>query len=99
MSGERPFDDARWPDEEGFADCFMCGKKIDPLDKNRCKYTINHLGCEPLPAHGNCLFDQRIEVVQTSFIQAINTMTDEQARRMCRLARMAPTPAPAIVGR
>lgn len=93
MSGERPFDDARWPDEEGFADCFMCGKKIDPLDPRRCSYTINHLGCEPLPAHGDCLFGGNVLRIQTAFMTAINTMTDLNARRLREQARVvAPSP-------
>lgn len=91
MSGERPFDDGRWPDEEGYADCFMCGKKIDPRDPSRCSYSINAAACEPLPAHRLCLQD--IFRVQVAFIQAINTMTDEQARRMRAAARcIAPSP-------
>ena len=31
MAGARAFDDARWPDEEGLGDCFLCGKPIDPV--------------------------------------------------------------------
>jgi hypothetical protein len=92
MSGERPFDDARWPDEEGFADCFMCGKKIDPKDPRRGSYTINHLGCEPLPAHLDCLSTNVLRV-QVAFMAAINTMTDENVKRLRRLAQVeAPSP-------
>lgn len=96
MSGERPFDDARWPDEEGFADCFMCGKKIDPRDPRRCTYSINAAACEPLPAHGDCLFGQDIFRVQVAFMTAINAMTDFQAQKMREAARcVAPSPGSA----
>ena len=39
MAGDRPFDDDRFPDQEGFACCFLCGRPVDPRDKQRGSYT------------------------------------------------------------
>lgn len=89
MSGERPFDDDRWPDEEGFACCFMCGRKVDPRDPKRGSYTMNARACDGLPAHLDCLFGQDIMRVQVAFMQALNQMTDANAKKAMRDARCA----------
>lgn len=89
MSGERPFDDDRWPDEEGSAHCFMCGKKVDPLDKHRVTYTMNASACEPLPAHGDCVFGADIMRVQVAFMAALTEMGDANAKKAREAARCA----------
>lgn len=53
MTGSRPFDDDRWPDEEGFACCFICGRKVDPSDPNRGTYEIFPAGVKA-PIHVPC---------------------------------------------
>ena len=53
MSGERPFDDDRYPDEEGFGACFICGKKVDPRDPKRGTYELFPAGCQ-VPIHVPC---------------------------------------------
>lgn len=85
MSGERPFDDDRYPDEEGFACCFMCGKKVDPRDRDRVAYQLNAY-VNPLPAHGNCIFGANMFIVQTAFLTAYQQMTDANALRAMREA-------------
>jgi hypothetical protein len=89
MSGERPFDDDRWPDQEGFACCFMCGKRVDPRDPSRGSYTINAKACEPIPCHLDCVFGQDMMRVQVAFMAAINEMTDVQIKRARELAQVA----------
>lgn len=59
MSGSRPFDDDRYPDEEFFACCFLCGKKVDPADPKRGTYEETW-GCQ-LPIHRPCLDNVRGE--------------------------------------
>lgn len=54
MAGTRPFDDGRFPDAEMFAECFLCGKKVDPLDPKRGTYDEPPAGAE-LPIHLPCL--------------------------------------------
>ena len=92
MAGDRPFDDERWPDQEGFADCFMCGRKIDPLDPQRGTYTANARACEPLPAHLDCLFGANQMRVYVAFMTALNVMTDAQIKAFRRAARVAISP-------
>ena len=53
MAGGRPFDDARYPDLEGFGDCFLCGRKVDPLERDRGWYDEPPAGPE-LPIHLKC---------------------------------------------
>ena len=53
MAAERPFDDARFPDLEGFAECFLCGRWVDPLDQNRGVYEEPPAG-PLLPIHLAC---------------------------------------------
>lgn len=97
MSGERPFDDDRWPDEEGFACCFMCGKKVDPRDPGRGTFTMNAAACELIPAHLSCLEgyggdQQKTDQVQIAYMTALNQMGQEQVRRSRRLAQCATVP-------
>lgn len=53
MSGDRPFDDDRYPDSEGFATCFLCGRNVGPMDPQRGTYEIAPSGCQ-LPIHLPC---------------------------------------------
>jgi len=100
MADLRPFDDGRWPDLEGFADCFLCGRKIDPLDPQRGSYTANARAAQPLPAHLSCLegclsLDPTSIRLQTIFLTALTAMADANAKAMLRAARVsAPDPAP-----
>src|SRR5882762_10302823 len=55
MAGTRVFDDDRWPDNEGYACCFLCGRKVDPSDPHRASYSSNAAAGGFLPAHGQCL--------------------------------------------
>lgn len=95
MSGERPFDDDRWPDEEGFACCFLCGRKVDPRDPQRGTYTPNAAACEPLPAHLSCLAGDSNHMVrvQVAAMTAINQMSAATIKRSREAARcVAPSP-------
>jgi hypothetical protein len=97
MSGERPFDDDRWPDEEGFAWCFKCGKKIDPLDSKRCTFTMNVRACEPIPAHQDCLEgyggdSHKTLQIQVAYMTALNEMSVQQIRRLRRQANVVAPP-------
>lgn len=89
MSGPRSFDDDRWPDEENFACCFLCGRKVDPRDKNRGSYTMNNRACSPLPLHLTCLNDLPIETIQIRFMEALNQMSDANAKKALRNANIA----------
>lgn len=86
MNDGRAFDDGRAADLDGRADCFLCGRKVDPLDPQRGSYTANAAACEPLPIHLPCLDDHRGHVM-AMFMSAINTMSDANAKR--QLARAA----------
>jgi len=94
----RPFDDGHWPaDYSGKADCFLCGKKVDPLDPRRGTYTANAQACEPLPAHLGCLEEGLREDptgmrVWTAFMGALNTMTGANAQALRRAARVSIVP-------
>lgn len=91
MGGDRPFDDDRWPDQEGFASCFMCGRKVDPRDPTRCTYSPNAPSCEFLPAHQSCLAgdSQHMERVRIAAMTALNQMGSEAIRRAREAARCA----------
>jgi len=96
VSGERLFDDDRFPDAEGFACCFMCGRKVDPRDPNRGTYTPNAGACEPLPAHLSCLAGDghHMERVRIAAMTAINQMGNANIKRAREAARcVAPAAA------
>lgn len=96
MGGERPFDDDRWPDEEGFAVCFMCGRKVDPRDPARGSYTGNVKACEPLPIHLPCVDGIDITVVLAAFMAAINQMGQLNARKAREAAGIANGPVSSL---
>ena len=75
MALERPFDDARWPDRDGHAECFLCGRRVDPLDKHRGSYEESPAG-PALPIHLPCLNDytDRPEIANMLYHIAINDM-------------------------
>jgi hypothetical protein len=89
MGGERPFDDDRWPDQEGFAVCFLCGRRVDPRDSHRGTYTSNASACEPLPLHLPCLDGRDMLQVETAFMRALLQMGDANAKRAREAARCA----------
>lgn len=99
MSGERPFDDDRWPDQEGFASCFMCGRKIDPRDRDRGTFTMNNQAADAIPAHLSCLEGfggdaAKTIRVQVAYMTALNTMTKDAIRAYRQRAGVvAPEPA------
>lgn len=92
MSGDRPFDDDRWPDSEGFSCCFLCGKRVDPRDPSRGTYTMNASACEPLPLHLPCLDNRDVYRLQVAFMQALNQMGDANAKRSREAACAAIVP-------
>ena len=90
MSGERPFDDDRWPeDHTGHACCFLCGRKVDPRDPHRGSYTMNKRACEPLPIHLPCLDGHDMFQVQTMFMAALTEMGDANAKKAREAAACA----------
>jgi len=94
MSGERPFDDDRWPDEEGFACCFVCGRKVDPRDPFRGTFTMNARSCEAIPAHLDCLEgfggdEEKTVRIQVAFMTAINEMSREQIKKYRLMANVS----------
>ncbi len=89
MGGERPFDDERWPDAEGFAACFLCGRKVDPRDPHRGSYTPNVSACEPLPIHLPCA-EGKLELhIQVAAMAALNQMTAYQIKRSQKAANIS----------
>ena len=76
----RAFDDARWPDPIGFADCFLCGLPVDPLDANRGSYDEPPAG-PPLKLHLPCLNGRTMLSVSFYYRKAIAEMGDFQFRR------------------
>lgn len=68
---ERPFDDGRWPDPVGKADCFLCGKKVDPKDPLRGSYEIAPAGAA-LPIHITCLNNRPMIQVEIAYRAALN---------------------------
>jgi hypothetical protein len=95
VSGHRPFDDDRWPDEEGFAVCFLCGHKIDPRDPNRGTYTPNAKSCEPIPAHLSPCLENGVKDsmsllrLQASAMQALMEMGEANMKRFRAAARVS----------
>lgn len=89
MNDGRAFDDGRAPDLDGRADCFLCGRKVDPLDPQRGSYTANASACEPLPIHLPCLDGKDQTQVMVAFMAAINTMSDANAKRQLAAASVA----------
>jgi hypothetical protein len=96
MSGERPFDDDRWPDQEGFACCFLCGRKVDPRDSNRATYTPDARCCEPIPAHLTpCLEEAvknpfRLKVIAMELIRQIGADAVRRSREAAQCAIVSP---------
>lgn len=98
MGGDRPFDDDRFPDEEGHACCFICGRKVDPSDPQRGSYTPNAAAACFIPIHLPCASamlaqqggDVRLRVLGAS---AYNQMGEYQMRRMMQLANCATSQA------
>jgi hypothetical protein len=71
----RPFDDGRFPDLEGFADCFLCGRKVDPMDDKRGTYEEPPAG-PLLPIHIPCLHGRNSLSVALEYHKALNEMSD-----------------------
>jgi len=95
VSDERLFDDGRFPDSDGRAECFWCGRKVDPLDPKRVTYTPNAAACEPLPAHESCLAgdSNHMERVRIAAMAAINQMGNANIKRAREAAQcVAPSP-------
>lgn len=93
MSGtERAFDDARWPTLEGKAECFLCGRKIDPLDPLRGSYTPNHLACDGLPLHLPCANGKNTWQIQTAALTAMTQMTEANLKQALKYANVSTTP-------
>jgi hypothetical protein len=96
MSGERAFDDDRWPDQEGFSVCFLCGRPVDPRDPDRGSYTARADSCDPLPIHLSCADAALREPgggdgtrIMHAFMTAINEMGKVNAKRALEAARVA----------
>lgn len=91
MSGSpRAFDDDRFPNLDGHACCFLCGRKVDPLDPHRGSYTPNAAAFAGLPAHLPCLEEAvkdpwRLEVTAK---QAMMQMSDANMKRELALAKV-----------
>ena len=82
MAGDRAFDDERWPDPDGKADCFLCGKVVDPLDPKRGTYSINPPDIR-IPIHVPCVVpyfngDQLSVKVEILYRKALDDMHDRQ---------------------
>lgn len=97
MSGKRPFDDDRFPDQEGYACCFLCGRKVDPRDPHRGGYTAKASACQVLPIHVPCIasyfhgdvLDPQVEVL---FYRALHEMTDANMKKALEAAKVASVP-------
>lgn len=93
MSGNRAFDDDRWPeDETGHACCFLCGKKVDPLDPLRGRYSPNAKAFDGLPAHLPCLeaaLKEHPMNLQVAALTAINQMSDANMKKALRDAAIS----------
>ena len=84
MSGSlRPFDDSRWPDQEGFGECFLCGRWVDPLDPKRGSYDEPPAGPE-LRIHIPCLNGRDSVGVSIMYHAALNEMSDRQFKLLPR---------------
>jgi len=97
MSGSRTFDDDRWPDQDGHACCFVCGKKVDPRDKDRGTYTSNAKAGGQLPGHLSC-FERVLQqpggniVLEVAHRTALLAMSDRQIEIQRQQANCAITP-------
>lgn len=94
MAGERVFDDDRWPDQDGHACCFLCGRKVDPRDSRRGTYTGNARAGGQLPAHLSCLEQKLGEPdgqlrLQVAWSVALKVMSDRQIDLALQAARCA----------
>jgi hypothetical protein len=91
VSDSRAFDDDRWPDQEGFAVCFLCGRRVDPRDPNRGTYTPNAKACESLVAHVTpCLQDAVADPdrLMALAMTALSQMSDLALKGAQRAARV-----------
>ena len=81
----RPFDDDRYPDQEGFGACFICGKKVDPLDPNRGTYEVAPSGCQ-VPIHVPCaarfLSSRPEHELEILYRKALDEMADFNLRAL-----------------
>ena len=89
MAGPRAFDDARWPDAEGFADCFICGHPVDPASKKRVEVAVTPLGSPRgldldvrLPAHEQCAKDTPRQRRAVLHQQALDRMARSMRSRV-----------------
>lgn len=95
MSGSpRPFDDDRYPDAEGGACCFLCGRKVDPRDPGRGTYGIyDKTGRipvhEPFPIHVSCADGKNSTQIEVAFRAAFNQMGANAVKRAREAARCA----------
>lgn len=71
---DRPFDDERWPSLEGLADCFVCGRAVDPRDANRGTWEEPPAGPR-LPIHLRCLNDRQPQLVSHLYHKALDDMS------------------------
>jgi hypothetical protein len=98
MAGDRTFDDDRWPDEDGHACCFLCGKRVDPKDPNRASYTSNAKAGGFLPGHGQCFSERlakpggqiEIEVAHRVALMAMSDVAIEREMRLARCSSVQP---------
>ena len=75
VGGDRPFDDGRWPDLAGFAECFLCGRWVDPLDPRRGTFAEVPAGPE-LPIHLPCLDGREMPTVNALYHRSLTTMAE-----------------------
>lgn len=95
MGGDRPFDDDRFPDQDGHACCFLCGKKVDPRDPLRGTYTPNAKACEPLPAHLTPCLEEAVKDpvrLAVTAMSALQQMGDANVKRARAAAGCSITP-------
>jgi hypothetical protein len=73
MAGPRPFDDSRYPDLEGLAECFLCGHWVDPFDGKRGTFEESPAGPR-LPIHLPCLEGRRMIAVSLAYHKTLADM-------------------------
>lgn len=79
MSGHRPFEDARFPDAEGFAECFLCGNKVDPRDPRRGTYEVSPAGSQApihLPCAAKFIAQHRDHELEIAYRKSLVEMSD-----------------------
>ena len=81
MAGTRAFDDDRWPDQEMFANCCYCGKKVDPRDPRRGTHEEAPAGPQ-LPIHLACADNLTPARRTWLYHRALNEMA-RHARSQC----------------